>query len=83
MVEEINVSSWDHTAAMMAHLANIHRDPKRTQPKRLIDFHPFRKDTPKKSITRSELHQMRGSLPVHVVTLPKNERTTSQSHPEH
>ncbi len=29
MTEGLNRSRWAHTATLMAHLANIHRDPKR------------------------------------------------------
>ena len=29
MTEGLNRNRWAHTASLMAHLANIHRDPKR------------------------------------------------------
>lgn len=32
---------WNHTAAVMAMLANIHRDPKRSRPFKPADFHPM------------------------------------------
>ncbi|GIX04628.1 MAG: hypothetical protein KatS3mg114_0497 [Planctomycetaceae bacterium] len=34
---------WNHTAAVLALLANAHRDPRKTRPVRPADFHPRRR----------------------------------------
>jgi len=34
---------WNHTSAVLAMLANIHRDPKKHRPFRPEDFHPYRR----------------------------------------
>ncbi|MEW4530204.1 hypothetical protein [Maioricimonas sp. JC845] len=34
-------SAWNHTAALLALIANAHRDPKKTRPFRPTDFHPL------------------------------------------
>ncbi len=31
---------WNHTASLLALLANCHRDPKKTRPYRPAQFHP-------------------------------------------
>ena len=36
---------WNHTAAILAILANAHRDPKKTRPAKPADFHPYTKRT--------------------------------------
>ncbi len=49
MTEGMNRNRWAHTAALMAHLANIHRDPKRPA-YTAEDFNPMveeRKDLPR------------------------------------
>lgn len=32
---------WNHTSAVLAMVANIHRDPKKGRPLRPADFHPL------------------------------------------
>jgi len=34
---------WNHTSAVLALLANIHRDPKKRRPFRPDDFHTYRR----------------------------------------
>jgi len=34
---------WNHTSAVLAMLANVHRDPKKCRPFRPEDFHPYRR----------------------------------------
>lgn len=46
MAEARQLDQWNHTAALLALLANVHRDPKKTRPLRPIDFHPHRKSAP-------------------------------------
>jgi hypothetical protein len=77
MVEEVNFAEWDHTAHILALLSNIHRGKGR--PRQPIDFHPFRKNAPKKSISRSELHQLRDAFPVYYVTLPPQNDTSKSN----
>lgn len=40
MTQARQENDWNHTAAAMALLANIHRDPKRGRAFRPSDFHP-------------------------------------------
>ena len=40
--------AWSHTSALMAVLANTHRDPKKHRPYRPKDFDPYRCDEPDK-----------------------------------
>ena len=35
--------AWNHTSAILALLANVHRDPKKRRPFRPEDFHPFKR----------------------------------------
>lgn len=49
MAEARQSDAWNHTAALLALLANAHRDPKKTRPLKPIDFHPHRKPTPSAS----------------------------------
>lgn len=46
MAEARQSDLWNHTAALLALLANAHRDPKKTRPLKPIDFHPNRRATP-------------------------------------
>jgi hypothetical protein len=41
MAESKGREAWNHTAAVMAMLANVHRDPKKTRAFRPKDFHPY------------------------------------------
>jgi hypothetical protein len=41
MAEARSKDNWHHTAAMLALLANAHRDPKKTGPFKPDDFNPF------------------------------------------
>jgi hypothetical protein len=36
---------WNHTASVMALIANVNRDPKKGRPAKPDDFHPLRKYT--------------------------------------
>ncbi|HEY1068411.1 MAG TPA: hypothetical protein VGE52_19970 [Pirellulales bacterium] len=40
MAEGRTREAWNHTSALLALLANIHRDPKKTSPFKPADFHP-------------------------------------------
>lgn len=53
---------WDHTAAVLALLANVNRDPKK-KPKAydIADFHPYRK-VRRKVATKEDLTQIRAAL---------------------
>ncbi|MGD9856510.1 MAG: hypothetical protein AB7U20_16305 [Planctomycetaceae bacterium] len=46
MAESRQSDAWNHTASVLALLANAHRDPKKTRPLKPADFHPLRKPTP-------------------------------------
>jgi hypothetical protein len=41
MADSASRERWQHTSALMALLANCHRDPKKTRPFRPKDFHPW------------------------------------------
>jgi hypothetical protein len=41
MADSASRERWQHTSALMALLANCHRDPKKTRPFRPKDFHPL------------------------------------------
>jgi hypothetical protein len=41
MADAASRDRWQHTASLMALLANCHRDPKKTRPYRPKDFHPL------------------------------------------
>ena len=41
MAEGKNKVTWNHTAAMLALMFNVHRDSKKTRAKTALDFHPF------------------------------------------
>ena len=40
MAEAKQTDDWNHTAALLAMLGNIHRDPKKGRAFRPADFHP-------------------------------------------
>jgi hypothetical protein len=40
MAEGRQGDQWNHTAAVLALLANAHRDPKKSRPFKPQDFHP-------------------------------------------
>lgn len=46
MAEAKNRQAWAHTSALLALIANCHRDPKKTRPFQPADFHPH--ERPKK-----------------------------------
>jgi len=41
MAEARQRDNWNHTAAVMALLVNINRDPKKSRPAKPADFHPM------------------------------------------
>jgi len=43
MADAKQTEDWNHTAAILAILANTHRDPKKTRPAKPADFHPYTK----------------------------------------
>ena len=45
MADARSKDNWHHTAAVLALLANAHRDPKKTGPFKPEDFNPFAKKT--------------------------------------
>lgn len=46
MAEARTGEQWLHTAAVLALLANAHRDPRKTGPFRPADFHPHLRHKP-------------------------------------
>jgi hypothetical protein len=51
MAEARSRQAWNHTSAILAMLANIHRDAKKTRAYRPADFHPHRSNE-KPTITK-------------------------------
>jgi hypothetical protein len=47
MAEGKGIEAWGHTAAILALLANIHRDPKKSRAFSPADFNPYHAQTPK------------------------------------
>jgi hypothetical protein len=43
MAEARSRQAWNHTSAILAMLANVHRDAKKTRAYRPADFHPHRR----------------------------------------
>ena len=41
MAEARERSEWARASALMALIANAHRDPKKTRPFQVADFHPY------------------------------------------
>jgi len=41
MAEARGRDNWAHTAVLLALLANVHRDPKKTRPFKPADFDPY------------------------------------------
>lgn len=57
MAEAKRRAAWQHTASLMALLANCHRDPKqRSQPYRPSDFDPFAERVPDQVVTLTPKH---------------------------
>lgn len=44
MAEAKSRQAWNHTSAVLAMLANVHRDAKKTRAYRPADFHPHRRN---------------------------------------
>jgi hypothetical protein len=47
MTQARQSENWNHTAALLAMLANVHRDPKKGRALKPADFHPLPKPQPK------------------------------------
>ena len=50
MAESKGREAWNHTASVMALLANCHRDPKKTRAFKPNDFHPYHAGAVKRGI---------------------------------
>ena len=50
MAEAKSRQAWNHTSALLAMLANVHRDVKKTRAFKPADFHPHRRG--KKQVVR-------------------------------
>jgi len=60
MVTIVQTRRWDHTAAVMAQLANAHRDPeKRSSPYQMDDFHPYLLAEKKRQQAREAVSSLR------------------------
>jgi hypothetical protein len=44
MAEARSCQAWNHTSALLAMLANVHRDGKKTRALKPADFHPHRRE---------------------------------------
>ena len=62
---------WNHTSAVLAMLANCHRDPKKSRTFRPADFHPLTRDTAR-----------RGELPRASIMLLKTIFVDQQRRPD-
>jgi hypothetical protein len=57
MAQSRQTENWNHTAALLAMLANVHRDPKKGRALKPSDFHPVPK--PK---TKAEQPPIKGDI---------------------
>ena len=56
MADSRQTDAWNHTAAVLAMLANTHRDPKKTRPFKPSDFHPgTRREKPKEAVPKVDV----------------------------
>ena len=56
MADGHQTEAWNHTAALLAMLANTHRDPKKTRAFKPSDFHPgTRREKPKEAVPRVDI----------------------------
>jgi hypothetical protein len=54
---------WRHTSALMALLANIHRDPKRHKPYKPADFDPYEaKDLRRQAVGLSDVGKLKDAF---------------------
>jgi hypothetical protein len=79
MAEGRSRAAWDHTAYVVATLANVHRDPKkRPRPYEPEDFHPLRRRArrtpPTAKVTVGELRAILGLKP-----RPRERRTPPET----
>jgi len=61
---------WSIASAVMAVLANIHRDPKRSRPLKPADFDPFAQRTPPPKVPITVLKDVfiNGQMPKEILT---------------
>ena len=64
MAEGRSREAWNHTAAVLALLANCHRDPKKSKPFQPDDFNPHeqRKRGPAIRVTKENITEMRAEF---------------------
>jgi hypothetical protein len=56
MADGHQTEAWNHTAALLAMLANTHRDPKKTRAFKPSDFHPSaRREKPKEAVPKVDI----------------------------
>ncbi len=55
MADAKQIDEWNHTAAVLAMLANTHRDPKKTRPFNPADFHPGNQRRQQKPIQKVDI----------------------------
>jgi len=60
MAEAKSRESWAHTSALMALIANVNRDPKKTRPFKPADFDPYTaKDKRDKAIEVTDMAMLK------------------------
>jgi hypothetical protein len=73
MAEARQSDLWNHTAALLALLANAHRDPKKTRPLKPIDFHPYRSSKPTTAAPKAPISILKQVFVDGVRQRPNNE----------
>jgi len=63
MAEAKTREAWNHTAAMLALFANIHRDPAKGVVFTPADFHPLENRKPKQVIPKDGIEALKIFLP--------------------
>ena len=62
MTEGKTKESWQHTSSIMALIANVNRDPKKTKPFKPSDFDPMQKMTSRPDVievTKDNITQLK------------------------
>lgn len=62
MAEGKGQALWSHTSHVLALIANVNRDPKRTQPFTPADFNPHAASAPKAPAPKVELKSLKATL---------------------
>ena len=63
MYEGYEAQAWNHTASLMALLANANRDPKKTRAFKMTDFHPHHARRSVRPSFAEQMESLKARLP--------------------